>query len=308
MTKPVLIIMAAGVGSRFGGGGLKQVAPVDNAGHIMMDYTIFDAARAGFETVILVIKPGMEKDFDEIIGKRVRGHVELKYAFQTMDAFWPQGLSMPAERAKPWGTAHATLCAKPLVNGPFSAVNADDYYGVEGFKLVYDFLLHHGSTEHCMAGYRVENTLTDNGTVARGVCAANEEGYLTEIVERTSIERKADGRIVFTEAGEDTVLPEGTIVSLNLWGFGASMMDELEARFEPFLRANLPTNPLKCEYFLPYVPDCLIHEGKGSVKVLKSHDRWYGMTYREDLPIVREALSRLTASGLYPEGLWQAER
>ena len=153
MTKPVLIIMAAGVGSRFGGGGLKQVAPVDDAGHIMMDYTIFDAARAGFETVILVIKPGMEKDFEETIGKRVRGHVELKYAFQTMDAFWPQGLAMPAERAKPWGTAHATLCARPLVNGPFSAVNADDYYGVEGFKLVYDFLLHHGPAEHCMAGY-----------------------------------------------------------------------------------------------------------------------------------------------------------
>ncbi|MBE5766356.1 MAG: nucleotidyltransferase [Clostridiales bacterium] len=305
MAKPVLVIMAAGVGSRFGGGGMKQVAPVDDHGHIMMDYTIFDAVRAGFETVVCVIKPGMEKDFDETIGKRVKGRVELRYAFQTMDAFMPADIEIPAERAKPWGTAHAALCAKSQVNGPFVAVNADDYYGPEAFRLVYEHLTTHGETEHCMAGYAVENTLTENGTVARGVCVVNANGFLSGITERTKIMRRDDGSIVYIEEDGETVVPEGTIVSLNMWGFGASMMDELEARFDPFLRQNLPVNPLKCEYFLPFVPDCLIRENKGSVQVLKTHDRWYGMTYREDLPSVREALKELRESGLYPENLWR---
>jgi len=304
MAKPVLVIMAAGVGSRFGGGGMKQVAPVDDHGRIMMDYTIYDAARAGFETVVCVIKPGMEKDFDETIARRVKGRVELKYAYQTMNAFLPADIAIPAERAKPWGTAHATLCAKSVVDGPFAAVNADDYYGPEAFRLVYDYLTTHGENEHCMAGYAIENTLTENGTVARGVCVVNGDGYLSGITERTKILRRADGSIAFIENEEETVIPEGTIVSLNMWGFGAAMMGELEARFEPFLRANLPVNPLKCEYFLPFVPDCLIREGKGSVRVLSTHDRWYGMTYREDLPAVRDALKKLTESGLYPEGNW----
>jgi len=305
MKKPTLVIMAAGVGSRFGGGGMKQVAPVDDYGHIMMDYTIYDAARAGFETVICVIKPGMEKDFDETIGQRVKGHIELKYAYQTMDAFLPDDITIPEGRAKPWGTAHAALCAKPLVDGPFVAVNADDYYGPEAFRLVYQHLCTHSCNEHCMAGYAIENTLTENGSVARGVCVVNESGFLTGITERTKILRREDGSIVYIEDEAETVVPEGTVVSLNMWGFGASMMDELQARFEPFLRENLPVNPLKCEYFLPFVPDCLIREGKGSVQVLKTHDRWYGMTYREDLPAVREALANLTESGLYPAGLWR---
>lgn len=191
-----------------------------------------------------------------------------------------------------------------MVDGPFVAVNADDYYGPEAFRLVYEHLSTHGATEHCMAGYAIENTLTENGTVARGVCVVDDAGFLSGITERTKILRREDGAIVYIEGEEQTVIPEGTVVSLNMWGFGENMMAELEAGFAPFLRENLPENPLKCEYLLPSVPDRVIREKKGTVQVLKTHDRWYGMTYREDLPSVREALARLAKDGLYPEGLW----
>ena len=304
MSNPTtLVIMAAGLGSRYGG--LKQMAPVDPQGHVLIDFSIFDAVRAGFDRVVCIIKPELEKDFHEVIGRRIAPCVDLHYAFQRPDVL-PEGFSIPEGRTKPWGTAHAVLCAKDQISTPFAVINADDFYGRTAFETIHDFLsAGHAADEHAMVGYRVENTLTENGSVARGICEVDEKGYLRGVTERTHIEPR-EGGAAFTEDGEHfTFVPAGTIVSMNLWGFQPAILSEIENRFAPYLRENLPMNPLKCEYFLPLIPNALIHEGKASVKVLSTHEKWYGVTYHDDMPKLQAAIARMKAEGVYPDELWR---
>lgn len=300
--RPVLVIMAAGLGSRYGG--LKQIDPVDEQGQIIIDYSIYDAVRAGFGRVVPVITPEMEGDFREVIGDRVAAFVDLKIAYQRLETL-PEGFRVPEGRTKPWGTAHAVLCARRWIDGPFAVINADDFYGRTSFLQLADFLSRpRAANEHAMIGYKIENTLTEHGRVARGVCRV-EEGLLKEIVERTRIEPR-EGGAAFTEDGERfTFLPNGTVVSMNCWGFQPGMADEIGARFGDFLARNLPVSPRTCEYFLPLVPNQLIREGKASVRVLTTKERWYGVTYREDMPGVRAAIRDMKSRGLYPDELWR---
>ncbi len=303
MDKPVLLIMAAGLGSRFKG--QKQVTPVDDAGHLIIDYTIYDARRAGFDTVIFVVKEEMREAFHAAIGRRIERDINVKYAYQKLCDV-PEGIVIPEGRQKPWGTAHAALSARHLINGPFAVVNADDFYGRSAFQSIYDFLAaSDGATEHAMVGYRIENTLTENGTVSRGICQVDGENCLTDIVERLTIAARPGGA-AYTEDDwtTETFLPDGTQVSMNMWGFGLDMMGEIERRFKPFMLENLPKNPLKCEYFLPYVPGQMIREEQTRIRVLPSRDRWYGVTYPDDLPIVKAAVARMKAQGVYPGQLW----
>ncbi len=304
--KPVLIIMAAGMGSRYGG--LKQLDPVGPNGQLIIDYSIYDARRAGFETVIFVIKPENETDFRTCIGDRVSKVMDVQYAFQRMDDL-PAGYAVPPERTKPWGTAQAALAARELADGPFAIINADDYYGPEAYQLIYDYLCQHPDGdvyEYVMVGYLLKNTVTENGYVARGVCGETADGFLTEVTERTQIEKGEPPR--FTEDGGKTwtELSGETIVSMNMWGFNRSFLTEAEARFPAFLDKALRENPAKAEYFLPAVVSQLLEEKRARVKVLRSEDKWYGVTYREDKPAVVAALAEKTASGLYPERLWEA--
>lgn len=303
MSNTTLVVMAAGMGSRYGG--LKQIAPVDEAGHILMDYSIYDAVRAGFDKLICIIKPEMEHDFHEAIGRRIAPFVDLHYAFQRLEML-PQGYSVPKGRTKPWGTAHAVLCAKEQIHTPFAVINADDFYGRTAFEKIQAFLsTPHTASEHAMVGYWIENTLTENGSVARGVCETDANGYLLGITERTHIEPR-NGGAAFTEDGEHfTFVPAGTIVSMNLWGFQPSVLDEMENRFAAYLDEHLPVNPLKCEYFLPLIPNALIHEQKATIRILRTQEKWYGVTYREDMPKVQAAMARMKASGVYPDELWR---
>ena len=302
MDKPVLIIMAAGMGSRYGG--LKQMDPVDEYGHMIMDYSAFDAKRAGFERLIIVIKPEMEELFEEKIGSRLRKYMQGDYAYQVLENL-PAGFTVPEGRTKPWGTAHAVLSTKDLVHGPFCVINSDDYYGEHPFKSVYEFLSSDkDEAHHVMSGFRIENTLTENGTVARGICQTNAEGNLTGIKECLGIGR-VEGGASFQEDGKDVFIPNGTTVSMNFWGFKYSMMGEIESRFSAYLDENLPVNPLKCEYFLPLIPNLLINEGKAAVKVLPTDEKWFGVTYREDKESVVNALKSMRESGKYPLTLWE---
>lgn len=301
--KPTLIIMAAGMGSRFGGN--KQIAPVDDAGHIIIDFSIYDAIRAGFGKVVCVIKPEMEADFRRAIGDNIARHVELKYAYQVLDAI-PAGFAVPEGRTKPWGTGHATLCALKEVDGPFAVINADDFYGRDAFAAAARFLLEEGDpNEHAMVGYNIENTLTENGSVSRGVCQGDASGYLTDITERTTIEPR-EGGAAFTEDGGATwtFIPAGTPVSMNLWAFREGVVPAFGRLYEDFLRNTVPGNPAKAEFYLPNVPKTLIAEGRGRVRLLNTSERWYGMTYREDAENVRAAIAGMKAKGLYPEKLW----
>lgn len=307
MRKTTLVVMAAGIGSRFGGG-IKQLEPVGPSGEIIMDYSIHDALEAGFNKVVFIIRKDLEKDFREIIGNRMEKLVETAYAFQEIDDL-PAGFTKPADRTKPWGTGQAILSCKDLVNEPFAVINADDYYGQEAFQLIHDFLVNTedgDKYQYAMVGYLLKNTLTENGHVARGVCETDAHHKLTAITERTRIERHAEGP-AYTE--DDGVtwhsLPEDAPVSMNLWGFSASILKELKERFPVFLDENLKKNPLKCEYFLPFVVDELIREGKAEVTVLKSHDRWHGVTYKEDKPVVMKAMQDLKDAGKYPQNMWE---
>ena len=306
MDKPVLVIMAAGMGSRYGG--LKQIDPVDADGHIIMDFSIYDAVKAGFEKVIFIIKKENEAAFRAGIGDRMERRIQVEYVFQDLHNL-PDGFEVPKGREKPWGTAHAVLSCLPVINGPFAVINADDYYGQQAFQVIYDFLSNHKDTDkyhYTMVGYLLKNTLTENGHVARGVCGTDAAGKLTSITERVRIEKR-EGGPAYTEDGGVTwvPLPEDTVVSMNMWGFSKSMMTELRNRFAGFLSENLQKNPLKCEYFLPFVVDELIREGKAGVTVLKSRDRWYGVTYKEDKPVVVKAVQALKDQGLYPQKLWE---
>lgn len=306
MKKPVLVIMAAGMGSRYGG--LKQIDPIDGEGHIIMDFSLYDAKKAGFEEVVFIIKKENEKDFREVIGNRMEKYMEVEYVFQELTAI-PEQFSVPKDRVKPWGTGHAVLSCLDVVDGPFVVINADDYYGSNVFKILYDYLMEHEDDEkyrYAMAGYIVENTLTENGHVARGVCEIDEQGYLTGLKERTHIEKKEYGTAYTEDDGMTwNVIPPGSTVSMNMWGFTASILKELKEKFPAFLKEGLKENPLKCEYFLPDVVGNLVKEGKASVAVLKSLDRWYGVTYKEDKEAVMAAIQGLKDAGCYPAKLWE---
>ncbi len=309
MKKPVLVIMAAGMGSRYGG--LKQIDPVDGQGHIIMDFSLYDAKKAGFEKVIFIIKRENEADFRQAIGDRVSREMEVAYVFQELDNL-PRGYQVPEGRVKPFGTGHAVLSCIQEVDGPFAVINADDYYGRHAFEMIYQFLSSHTDDDkyrYTMVGYILENTLTENGHVARGVCVTDESGYLQGIHERTHIEKRGDVTAYTEDDGATWVtIPEGSTVSMNMWGFSASMLRELQERFPRFLDENLKKNPLKCEFFLPSVVGELLDEGKATVQVLKSADKWYGVTYKEDKAVVVEAIARMKAEGLYPEKLWEEKQ
>ena len=302
--KPVLVVMAAGMGSRYGG--LKQIDPVGSQGEAILDYSLFDAYEAGFRTAVIIIKEAIREDFIAIVGKRLeKCPMEIRYAYQELDKL-PAGYTVPAGRTKPWGTSHAVLCAKNEIgDAPFVVLNADDYYGKSAFKVAYNALLDaQDGYNYFMMGYQLGNTVTDNGSVARGVGQTNEDGYLTAIVERTCIE-KYEGGIRFTEDGktwED--LSFDTPVSMNMWGYTSSFLKEVEERFPKFLKETVPANPAKAEFFLPMTVGEMLKEGKATVKVLRTPDNWYGVTYAADKPQVVEALRAMTQEGKYPDGLW----
>ena len=305
MKKPVLVIMAAGMGSRYGG--LKQIDPVDEQGHIIMDFSIFDAKRAGFEKVVFIIKKENEADFKEAVGNRMAEQMEVAYVYQDLHNI-PEGFEVPEGRVKPWGTAHAVLSAIDEIDGPFAVINADDYYGRDAFQVIYDYLATHEDDDkyrYTMVGYKLENTVTDNGHVARGVCDTNEAGELVRITERTRIEKR-NGGIAYSEddGASWTELPGDTLVSMNMWGFTRSILDEIKAGFPADREKGLVSNPMRCEYFLPAVVSTLMEEGRATVAVLASADKWYGVTYKEDKPVVVQAIKKMKAEGRYPEKLW----
>lgn len=302
MIKPTLVIMAAGMGSRYGG--LKQIDPVDAQGHIIMDFSIYDAMAAGFEKVVFIIKRANEQVFKESIGNRVSEKIQVEYVYQEL-AKIPEGFEVPEGREKPFGTGHAILCCKDVLDGPFVVINADDYYGKHAYQAIYDYLMNHQDDEkyrYTMVGYSLKNTLTENGHVARGICKTDAEGFLREIVERTHIEKRGGGA-AFTEDDGNTWTEVSTdsIVSMNMWGFSKSLLKELEIGFKDFLQNELPKNPLKAEYFLPTAVGKLLKEEKASVRVLTSEDKWYGVTYKEDKKMVVDAIAGLKDQGLYPE-------
>lgn len=304
--QPTLVIMAAGMGSRYGGS--KQVDKMTDAGEIILDFSLYDAMLAGFNRVVFIIREEHRDVFRELVDERAGRFMDVEYAYQKLEDI-PEGYEIPEGREKPWGTSHAVLAARHLIDGPFVVINADDYYGPGAFSSLYDYLTKNQDSdkyEFCMAGYKLENTVTENGHVARGVCELDDSGYLVGVTERTKIEMKEDG-IAFTEDdGESwTNLPEGTVVSMNFWGFSAAMMKELEAGLPDFLDKALVENPLKGEYLLPFTVDSLIKNGKARVKVLTSPDKWCGVTYKEDKEDVKNTLEAMKDKGLYPEKLWK---
>ena len=306
--KPVLVVMAAGMGSRYGG--LKQIDPVGSQGEAILDYSLFDAHEAGFETAVIIIKNAIKDDFMETVGARLKKcPMEIRYAYQEMEKI-PTGFTVPEGRVKPFGTSHAVLCAKDEIDGaPFAVINSDDYYGKDAFKVIYNYLLNAEDgdvLDYCMVGYMLGNTVTDHGSVARGVCKADEKGNLAQIDERLRIE-KYEGGIHFTEDDGATWedLSFDTIVSMNMWGFTPSFLEELQKGFPDFMANQVPQNPMKAEYLLPRSVDALLKAGKATVKVLTSADRWYGVTYAADKPMVVAALAIFREEGKYPDGLWK---
>ncbi len=308
MKKPVLVVMAAGMGSRYGG--LKQIDPVGSHGEAILDYSLFDAYEAGFQKAVIIIKEAIRADFMELVGKRLQKcPMEIVYAYQELHKL-PEGYSVPEGRVKPWGTCHAVLCAKEEIDGaPFAVINADDYYGKDAFKVIYSYLNGLSDSDegkYCMVGYELGNTVTDYGSVSRGVCEVSEDGYLSDIVERTQIE-KYDSGIHFTTDDGATwgELSFDTTVSMNMFGFTPGFLEATVAGFPVFLENQVPQNPMKAEYLLPRMVDQYMKAGKATVKVLHCADRWYGVTYAADKPIVVDALKCFTEEGKYPDGLWK---
>lgn len=301
MMKPTLVVMAAGMGSRFGG--LKQMTPVDLQGDSILHFSLYDALHAGFGKVVFIIKKSIEQDFREKVCKGLDRHFDVAYVEQELDRL-PAGFSVPEGRQKPWGTAHAVLCAKDEIPGPFAVINADDFYGRGAFEAIAQFLpAPHAENEYAMVGYLLRNAMTDNGYVARGVCEIK-DGYLTGVTERTHIEKRGNDA-AFTEDGKTwTPLSGDTVVSMNLWGFSPMILTEIERRFPDFLRENLPKNPERCEFYLPSVANAQIQEKTATIRVLHTTETWYGVTYREDLASVQEAIARMRAEGKYPEHLF----
>lgn len=306
MKNPVLVILAAGMGSRYGG--LKQIDPVDAQGNKIIDFSIYDAMRAGFKKVVFIIKKENEQDFRTCIGDAVSKYMEVEYVFQDLKKV-PEGFEIPEGRVKPWGTAHAILCCKDTVKEPFAVINADDYYGRSAFQTLYDYLTTHEDDElyrYAMVGYELGNTLTENGSVARGCCVTDENGYLVTIAERTHIEKTENGAAYSEDGGNTfTDIPLDTPVSMNMWGFTPSIMDELEKAVNRFFKEGVDENPLKAECFLPIEVDKLLKEKKATVEVLSSKDKWFGVTYKEDKPFVVESIQKLKDAGVYPDKLWE---
>lgn len=302
MNQPILVIMAAGMGSRYGG--LKQIDPLGPHGQIILDYSIYDAYRAGFRRVVFIIKPELEEAFEKAIGHKARRFMQVDYVYQTLSAL-PSDLSVPEGREKPLGTGHAIYCVKNTVDAPFAVINADDFYGADAFTKIYNFLAHTTDDDkyrYCMVGYAVENTLTENGTVSRGVCTADADGFLSDIVERTKIARDSDGVIRFTD-GEGGEIPLGTPVSMNLWGFTPSFLRELDTQLHDFFASKLHSDPMKAEFYLPAAVDTLITKGKATAKVLTTQSKWFGVTYQADKPNVQRTLCAMTEAGEYPADL-----
>lgn len=303
MTRPILTVMAAGLGSRYGS--LKQIDPVGHNGEILMDYAIYDAIRAGFERVIFIIRRSMEEEFKQVIGSRIAQYIDVQYAFQELEDL-PAGFSLPQGRTKPWGTGHAMLCCRDLIDSPFAVVNADDFYGRSAFGQIYNFLKDAKDTEQyqfAMVGYILNNTLVKDGHVSRGICVA-QNGILQSVTERTHIEQR-NGRVQYTEDGKNFIdIPAESTVSMNLWGFTPVFMNELDRAFPVFLQNAAKENPLKAEFFLPTVVNTLVQNASACVRVLPSVDKWYGMTYHSDKQIVVDAIDQMIASGVYPEKLW----
>ena len=306
MKNVTLVVMAAGIGSRFGGG-IKQLEPVGPNGEIIMDYSIHDALEAGCNKVVFIIRKDIEEDFKEIIGKRIEKLVPVEYAYQSVDEL-PGDRRNTWGRTKPWGTGQAVLCVRDLVKEPFIVINADDYYGRSAFEELYRFLTTHHDDEkyrYAMVGYQLGNTLTDNGSVARGICVTDENGYLQEIAERTKIVKTEDGA-AYTEDDGKTWIPVGlkTPVSMNMWAFSPSIINELQNAVDRFFAEEVEKNPLKSECFLPIEVDKLLKAGKATVEVLHSADKWFGVTYKEDKPFVMESIQKLKDAGVYPDVLW----
>ena len=307
MKEPVLVVMAAGMGSRYGG--LKQIDPVDPYGNMIIDFSIYDAKQAGFEKVIFIIKKAIDEAFREGIGKRIEKYMDVEYVYQELDVL-PKGYEVPEGRVKPWGTGHAILCAAEAIDGaPFAVINSDDYYGRTAFEEIYRQLTteQDGATyQYAMVAYDLYKTLTDNGHVARGICTADDQNHLVGIHERTRIENHG-GQAEYTEDDGATwhALDEDTTVSMNLWGFTPDFVDALKKDFVSFLENDVPKNPLKAEYFLPFVVNDQIRDGKADVTVLKSADKWFGVTYKADKPVVMSALAEMMQNGTYPDPLWK---
>lgn len=305
MNDPILVIMAAGMGSRYGG--LKQIDPVDEQGNKILDFSIYDAIRAGFKKAVFIIKKENEQIFRECIGDAVSKHMKVEYVFQDIKDV-PEWFSIPEERQKPWGTAHAIYSCRNIIDAPFAVINADDYYGVEAFQVLYDYLVSHSDDDkyrYAMVGYRLGNTLTENGSVSRGVCETNEEGFLVEINERTKIIKTETGAAFSEDDGETyTDISVETPVSMNLWGFYPSIIGELEKALDKFFREKVEKNPLKAECYIPIEVDNLLKADKATVKVLSSKDKWFGVTYKEDKPFVTASIKALKDNGVYPENLW----
>lgn len=301
MKKTSLVIMAAGLGSRYGG--IKQLEPVGPSGEIIMDYSIYDAIEAGFNKVVFIIRKDLEADFKEVIGNRISKQIEVEYVFQELDNL-PKGFEKPEGRTKPWGTGQAILSCKGVLKEPFAVINADDYYGKEAFAKVHEYLVQDDlkSNQFCMAGFVLGNTLSDNGTVTRGVCKVNENNQLVDIVETKGIEKKGNVVVALNSANEEVTLQEDSAVSMNMWGFTPVILDKLEEGFVTFLEKE--GNDLKSEYLLPEVVGDLIKSNQASVTVLKTNDKWFGVTYKEDKDYVVDSFKKLVEEGKYPNKLF----
>ncbi len=299
MKEPVLTVLAAGMGSRFGG--LKQITPVDNHGHSIIDFSLYDAYKAGFRKVAFIIKHAIDSDFKARVGTRMEKYFDVSYVYQELDSL-PAGYAVPVGRVKPWGTGHAVACCKGIVDAPFAVINADDFYGQTAYSALYGFLSSgKASNEHAMVAYELRNTVTENGYVSRGICSV-EDGLLKDVVERTHIE-KSGADAVYEENGERFPLSGDLPVSMNCWAFGESMLDELNRRFPAWLDNTLGANPLKGEYFLPTVANAVINEGLGTISILSCREQWHGITYREDMPVLIDSIRNMREAGLYPEEL-----
>lgn len=308
MPKPTLVVMAAGIGSRYGG--FKQIDPIGPHGEIIIDYSVYDALQAGFGQVVFVIKADLEEAFRERTSRTIEKHCETAYLLQSLDDL-PAGFEVPPNRQRPWGTAHAALSCRDVVHTPCAVINADDFYGPSAYRILYDYLQNaqdgDGVYDYCMVGYVLENTLTEHGHVARGVCRVDRDGYLVEINERTRVQ-KFGARTKYTLDGERWVdIPQGSIVSMNMWGFTPSVFSELATRFPRFLREN-SANIDTAEFFLPEIVGDMVVDKRATVKVLTTTERWFGVTYQQDKPYVAQAIQDLIRRGVYPENLWDSAR
>lgn len=298
--KTSLVVLAAGLGSRFGG--LKQMTPIGPNQEAILEFSAYDAIQAGFQQIVFIIRKEMEQDFKELIGDKIAKHIEVKYAFQSLDSMLPEWFEKDENRTKPWGTGHAMMCVKDIVEGPFAIINADDFYGRGSYQLVHDYLVSH-QEEPVLIGYTLENTITENGSVTRGICEA-ENGKLLEVKERRQIEYVEDG-IAYFENDTWTKVAGSSLVSMNMWGFYPSIFEKLEKAFHVFLKEKVPADPLKSEFLIPIFIDEMIATNELSVQLLGSQEKWYGVTYQEDRPKVMAGIKAIVDQGVYPSDLWK---